>query len=324
MKIKKGVLAVFLLYTLLTPLLFTNIKDKLYQPQKNTPEDISTTATAGETITLSDQGKIITLSLEEYVTNALCCEINPTYHTEALKAQAVALRTYAIYCKQNKPQNQEYDIAVDSSSCSGYADNKTLQKMWGNQFSNYYNIMSNATKETSGLVVIYSGKLTVPAWFAFSSGHTESSKDMWQNDQPYLIGVNSQWDLLATDYTAAQSFTPQQIKDALKELQIVFSGDEQQWFSNLQTTQNKGVIKLDICGQSITGMQLYQALSLCSTCFTVTYSNGEFVFETLGFGHGVGMSQYGADYLAQQGKSYEEILSYYFTGTAVQEISTLS
>lgn len=317
MKLKLSVLAVFAAITFLSPMIVFVIDKK---PQSATTEKSQTELTLQDTATNTQ----IKVDLNEYLYGALAAEVPATYSPEALKAQAIACRTYALKCKQSPDANLNgADLSYNSSTRQGYIPTDNLKDLWKENYSTYYKNICDAVNATQGLVIAYDNALIVPAYHSISSGKTESSQDIWQQSVPYLVSVDCPFDLLATDYLTHEKFSPQDLKTALADLNITFTDTPESWFANPVQTAASAVQTIDVCGTSLTGAKLRSALGLRSAAFTVTFADGSFDFQVMGYGHGVGMSQNGANHLANQGKNANEILTYFYTGATVVDSSSI-
>ena len=267
---------------------------------------------------------MVTLTEREFLIRILAYEMPPTYHAEALKAQAIAAYTY--YSRQRQLQQTKADpaltgadFATPDNTFPGNYTAAALQHRWGEQYTVHYRKISAAVDAVMGKTVTYNGQLIDACYFAISSGLTEAAVTLWGYDAPYLQPVASPGDKLSPQYESVVTFSPEELKARLSALstELTFGEDPAAWLGSPAVSASGTVTSLPVGGHSITGVQARQALGLRSACFTATYSDKLFRFTVHGYGHGVGMSQYGADYLARQGYSCEEILKYYYTGVTV-------
>jgi len=288
MKIRFSVLAVFAAVTFLSPISLILV---------NEPSTSETVLPAKTQVTLQKADNTRqTILLDDYLQYALSAEMPADSEAEALKAMAVVLRTYAMKCMQ-----QDGYIPCDT-----YVQNSKA-------------IYTDAVAKTSGLVLTYENDLIIPAFHAISSGRSENASDVWGQDIPYLISVNCAFDMLNSGYMTDMSVTAEQVKNALNGLNVSFSDDYTTWFSDWQTGDTGRVTAVSVCGTIVSGQQLCDLLRLKSACFRAEAQENGFLFQCMGVGHGVGLSKNGANYLASQGKSAEEILSYFYTGVTVQK-----
>lgn len=266
---------------------------------------------------------VVELEEREFLIRTLAFEMPTSYHPEALKAQAVAAYTY--HARRREAQQKSADPALkgahfaspDATFPGNYSP-EALQKRWGEQYTANLNKLSSAVDAVLGKSIRHEGSLIDACYFAISSGTTEAAATLWGNAIPYLQPVASPGDTLSPNYESVVTFTPEELSTKLKEKKLCSpTGDAVTWLGEATLSPSGTVTALPIAGQTLTGMALRDALALRSACFSVVYSEGLFRFTVRGYGHGVGMSQYGADYLARQGYTYEEILKYYYTGVTI-------
>lgn len=268
--------------------------------------------------------KVVTLSEREFLIRTLAFEMPAAYHAEALKAQAVAAYTY--YGRRRTAQQKEADPALKGahfvSPADTFPDNYTaeaLRATWGDNFDTYYNKIAAAVDAVLGKTITYKGELIDACYFAISNGSTESAKTVWGQEVAYLQAVASPGDCLSPGYQTTVTLTADQVKAALLAAQpaLVLPQDPAGWFGQATCSPTGTVTVMPVGSGSFTGTALRSALSLRSATFTVAWQNGQFLFTVKGYGHGVGMSQYGADFLARQGYTYQEILQYYYKDVTI-------
>ncbi len=287
---------------------------------KQKAPDISKTDLSTVDLLITDTNEIKTLSMKEYVTGAVCAEISPSFEEEAIKAQAIACHTYAVYMKEYG-DFKKADVSDDYTKHQGYISKEELKEKWGEKFDAYYSKIENSVSSVENKIMTYDSKTIQPAFFALCSGKTENSKDIWGGDLPYLKSVTSIGDSLSPELNSAQTFSEDEFKECAEKLDgCSISGEAENWVSDIKKTASGAVRKIKICNKDFSGTQVQNAFSLKSNNFTVTYKDQKFTFNVSGNGHGVGMSQYGADYMARQGSSYDEILKHYYTGIKITEI----
>ena len=258
--------------------------------------------------------KIILMDTDEYIFGVVAAEMPALYHEEALKAQAVAAYTFA-YTRSLANKNKDYDITNDYTVDQSYISRENARKKWGSKAKEYEEKIDACVKATSGLIITYNGNPITAVYHAISSGKTESSKDIWGSNLKYLTSVSSDWDKNADSYSVTVSFTPEEIKEKIKG--ITFSGKKENYFGKCTRTAAGSVKEITVCKKNISGSEIRKALNLRSTNFSVKYKDGKFEFTVIGYGHGVGMSQYGANALAKERKTCEEILKWYYTGVEI-------
>lgn len=280
--------------------------------------------TDGDTISvfMTDSEKTETLAMRDYIIGAVGAEMPASYEAEALKAQALAAVTFAEYSKKNGGDENlgGADISSDSSRHQGYMTTDEMKEKWGDAFDSYYEKLASAVDAVLDEVITYDGEPIMAAYHAISTGQTESAKNMWGKDIPYLVSVESEGDPYSSRYRSEENFTAQELKDALKNTDgVSFDEDEESWITVNKTTDAGTVTSVTVCGRDMTGMEVRNLLGLRSPSFTVDYEDGSFRFTVHGYGHGVGMSQYGADYYASQGMTYREIIAHYYPGTEIEK-----
>ena len=195
-----------------------------------------------------------------------------------------------------------------------------LRSYWGTDYASRYARLSALVEQVETQVLCYQDAPAAASYFALSNGRTEASQNVWGRPLPYLVPVDSSTDLAADNYQYSVTLSARQLQSLLQtglSLSADLSAPEQ-WFSAQTLTPSGYTASLSVCGQTISGTALRRALGLRSTCFTVTFHSGSFCFTTRGYGHGVGMSQWGAKAMAEQGADYAAILAHYYPGTTLQ------
>ena len=292
-------------------------------PESTIPALQSETAPSADTETflIEDQatGQVMELSRREYVLGAVAAEMPVSWPDEALKAQAVAAHTYALYCRDHTTLQSGAWLTADPARRQGCLTEPVLRSYWGTAYEPNYARLCAIVDEVLDEMLTYKGAPACTSYFAISNGQTESSENVWGSALPYLISVDSSADHTADNYQYTVTFSAAQVQQALAGLGI--SADlaaPESWFGPAQLTAAGYTSSLAVCGQTVTGTALRRALGLRSTCFTVQYQSGNFSFTTRGYGHGVGMSQWGAKAMAEQGAGHADILAHYYPGTQLQ------
>ena len=285
------------------------------------------------TVTLYDarNEKTLVLPLEEYLFGVVASEMPASFSLEALKAQAVSARTYAakrIAACGGKPCGRHgADLCSDSACCQAWKSREALMEQWGANADFYAAKMDEAVRETAGIIALYDGAPIDALYFSNSGGTTESAEDVFGGDVPYLVSVSSPGEEHAAHYTDLFTYTP---KAFAKTLNKAFpkaglkTADLSDQIEVLARSEGGGVTKLRLGGTTVTGRAFRGALNLPSADFTITFSKDEMRVETRGFGHGVGMSQYGANAMAADGATFEEILKHYYTGIALGTLDEIT
>lgn len=269
-------------------------------------------------------GKVTQMEMREYLTGVLAAELSPDTHIEAVKAQAVASYTYALYVRNRNRQKQNSalrgaDISDSPSAYQGYLTFENRREKWGSDFEQNEQKFADAVDAVYGWVITYEGMPILAAYFDTCNGKTQGADKLWGNDFPYLQSVASPGDRLSPALVNASAFTLAEFRTKAKKMQGVTLGDDPAaWIGETENNEDGYVKALTVGGQSFTGAQIRTAFGLKSTAFTVTVTDNSVVFRTEGNGHGVGMSQYGADYMARQGSTWEEILQHYYTDIEIE------
>jgi stage II sporulation protein D len=245
------------------------------------------------------------------------------YHEEALKAQAIACYTNSLRLKnsKNKSAINGADISDNPATHQGYLTRKERKEKWGEDYQKYESKLETIVKAVEGEFLTYDNEYCLCAFSAICTGTTESAENVWGEKIPYLVSVKSSGDTLSPQYSSTNTFTKSQFISIMKDLGVSINSK-----ANLEETIGKSkiskagtVLKIEINKKSLTGEQIRSAFSLRSSAFKITATENEVTFKVSGYGHGVGMSQYGADYMARQGSTYDEILKHYYKGSEITE-----
>lgn len=260
--------------------------------------------------------KIISLAPREYVIGALSCEMPPSFHKEALKAQAAAIFTNAV---RSSFAEDEYVASVNQKEFKGYADKEHLKERWGKNFSLYYEKICSAVDEVIGAVITYDGRPIIAAYHSMSSGRTENAENVWGESVPYLVAAASEGDTFCADLEAEKTFTVEDIRKILSEaFPKAFLPEVDTLLLTEAEYSPSGTLTSVMVGNVKTnGQKLRSLFSLRSAAITYEIKEGKITFKTKGYGHGVGLSQYGADFMARQGANFKEILSHYYNGSGI-------
>lgn len=257
------------------------------------------------------EGNIQTMELEEYITGVLKAEVPASFSRETLKAQAVASRTYA--CKAMiSGKHDGFDICTDSSCCQAF-QSESQQETGLSAFRT--DKIRNAVRETKGQVIIFQDQLIEAAFFSSSGGKTENAADVWGWDYPYLKSITSSGEESAPHYTEEFRIP----KEKMREIFEIPKQDDIT-IDHICYTDGGGIRSLNLSGNEIPGTRFRTLLKLPSTKLQIEEEVDSFRVTSSGFGHRVGMSQYGAQAMALKGEDYRSILTYYYPGTAIQSI----
>lgn len=259
-----------------------------------------------------DKNIVEEIPLEEYVIGVVSSEVPALFEFESLKAMSVAARTYAL--KRRNLQNEDYDV-VDTVDNQVYKDISQLKEKWEDKFDEYYNRISKAVKETQNEYMTYEGEIIDALYFSTSTGFTENSEEVFKEYKPYLRSVESPFDSDVPSQFGQTKISKQEFLDklGLKNQDIIK-------IDIIEKTSHDRVKKIRINEKEFTGDEIRNIFSLKSTYFKIDINSSEVTITTKGYGHGVGMSQYGTNGMAKQGYTYDQILKYYYTGIEISKL----
>lgn len=278
-------------------------------------------------ITVLIDGKAQQMALEEYVVHVVAGEISPDFPVQAIRAQAVAARTYALY-KQSigrSAQHEQADVCDNPAHCAAFVDLKTqAAAMWGDQADHDEQVIRQAVQDTAGQVVVYEDKPIMAVFSSAAGEQTERAVDVWGGDDiPYLQNVDSPGGEDCPKYHASVTLTVDEVKERAQQYvpKADLSGNPSSWFKASERSPAGGIIRMKFGGVQVHGTTMRAMLGLNSTNFSVNIDGERLTFDTIGYGHGVGLSQWGARYAAEQGQTYEQILQHYYPGTKIEQIA---
>ncbi len=336
MIMKNFLILTLLAFVSLTVLPVAVLKNGTYSPESiQSDNEFAVSSYSGEenesentddssiTVFLSNENETVTVSDFEYTCGSVAAEMPITYHEEALKAQAVACYTNALRLKNSAHAENlsGADISDDSGTHQGYISIDERKEKWGENFEKYESRLETTVNGVLGQYITFNGEPCVAAFSAICTGLTESAENVWGSNIPYLVSVKSNGDTLSPSYTTTAMYSREQLNECLKTLDIKPEKDED--FSKFFKTEKKSkagtVLSIKAGKTELTGAQIKNAFSLKSASFDIKQSKNSVTFTVYGYGHGVGMSQYGADYMARQGSTYDEILKHYYSGVEISE-----
>lgn len=295
--------------------------------EENNKEEVSYVRLSGnETIKvhITNTDKIIEIPLEEYVKSVVSGEMPVSFEIEALKSQAVAARTY-VAAKKTRPCNEAKGGDVcDTTHCQVFITKESRLEKWGDQGNEYWAKISEAVDATKGMVLTYDNELIeYPQFFSTSSGMTENSVDVFSSSVPYLVSTESKGEEIAPKYESESKFNIGEFVSKVNEKYPNANLNEKTIKENIEILSRSeagGVKEIKLGEAKIKGLDFRLTLGLNSTNFKFSINENEIVFNCKGYGHGVGMSQWGANVMAKDGKKYDEILKHYYTGTKLKEV----
>ena len=255
-------------------------------------------------VKVKTQTKTLEVSLEDYLVGVLAGEMPVSFELEALKAQAVASRTFVLSRKLN----------VDNTTSSQvYLSDEQMQKNWGSHYQEYKDKIKEAIKQTSYEVMMYQGEYISALFFSSSNGKTVNCEDYFTGEVAYLKSVDSHWDEeIDPTYKRTKTFTQTSLANIFQVSSLNM---------NITSYTNSGYVKeVIVNGKSYSGREIREKLGLASSCFQMQLTSNGYIFTTYGNGHGVGMSQYGAEAMAKEKKSYRDILNHYYQNIEIKRI----
>lgn len=321
-----GILLVLVLVIVVPMLVVGGINTKESKIDGNTKE------AKGEDVVIKvyfhEQNKIVKMSLEEYIKGVVAAEMPAEFELEALKAQAVAARTYAVknmtmYGGSGLAEQPDADVSTDYRQSQAWLDEGKLRERWGSNYERFWRKISQAVEETRGQVATYNGEFIQAVFHSTSGERTASAKEVWGFDYPYLISVPCRWDQKSPRYQEKKEFSFAQVEQLLgSETQVVaaMQNGANGAVQILNTTESGRVGQVRIGSKILSGADVREKLDLRSNNFSVAMKDGKMVFNTIGYGHGVGMCQYGANGMAKEGMDYRQIITTYYTGVALKSI----
>ncbi len=262
--------------------------------------------------------EVYDVDMQEYLIGVVAAEMPASFQPEALKAQAVAARTYAMYCAETC-RHSDAQVCTDYACCQAWISREDMENNWGESFESYYAAVSQAVEETEGEYLIYEGQPVFAAFHSSSCGATEDCGAIW-NPLPYLVSVSSPESAdTVPGFVSRVELSSLDFRDTVLSAYpwADFTGEESSWVGEISLEDSGRVAWAVLGGVEISGTEIRSLFSLRSTAFTLEYTGTGFLFTVTGYGHGVGMSQYGADLMAAQGSDYTQILAHYYPGTTL-------
>lgn len=298
------------------------------KPQKTeeTP-DSQPLLDASVTLAVKDGGAVTDMALDDYLRGVVRGEMPAAFALEALKAQAAAERTYVYYqlAAGRKDSHPDADVCTDHTCCSAYLSEAAAREKWGGDYAPWEQRIEQAVAETDGQVALYGGEPILAVFHSSSSGKTAAAGDVWSGDLPYLKSVTSpETEDTVPNYYSTVRFTTNEAKALLLAAypDMDLSGAPSGWIGTREENDSGRVAKLTIGGVALTGTEVRRVFALRSAAFTVEGDGEGLTFRVTGYGHGVGMSQYGADKMAQEGSTWREILAWYYPNTTIGTMET--
>ncbi len=272
-------------------------------------------------------GRVMELSALDYVTGAIASEMPAVFGEEALIAQGVAAYTNgnflaALRREQPEKELQGADFSVNTEKNEGYLTEKSMRTAWGGHYEEYYSRVRHAAEIAVRHLMLYEGEPILAAYFAIGAGGTtEDPSNVWCSPLPYLKPVENSWDKEAPGYLSTRTLTEEELRKLLTEAKAAPGKDPADWLEVLSRSDAGYVTSIRAGKRTLTGQEFRTLLGLRSSSFDFLWKKDRITFTVRGYGHGVGLSQCGANHLAELGKSFREILLHYYPGAELVEIS---
>jgi stage II sporulation protein D len=271
---------------------------------------------------LLEDGTVEEQTMADYLWSVTAAEMPASFEPEALKAQAVCARTYTLWKSGHSSKHEEADVCTDSSCCQAYTTREEAAGRWGSLAQEYADKISQAVSDTDGVIATYEGEAIQAVFFSSASGATEDAAAVWGSSLPYLVSVESPEGDEVPNYRSQVTLTAEEVRALVLEAYpgADLSGEMSGWFSDVTYTASGRVATVNVGGVTLSGGAARNLFSLRSACFQVEAGEESVTFSVTGYGHGVGLSQYGANAMAQAGSDWQEIVTHYYTGVTLDTI----
>jgi stage II sporulation protein D len=321
------IIAVFALLLFMTPVVFGQVNSEASKEDKHNGTDAHSASDASGSSTavlsfpktisllLTDTDEAIEISIEEYLMGCLFAQIPVTYHEEALKAQAVAAHSYLL-----RLMADGVSVTDDTSAFQPFFTKETAREHYGDEYEKYSDKVKAAAEYGARHIMVYEGEPIYAVYHSVSAGVTNTAYSVWGRDFPYLQSVESSWDREHPDFHCVNEMTTESIRLAIYDYNKTASMpiDYSRWFVNPIRNDFGYVESIRVGENLLSGGDMWRIFSLRSVSFEISLNAQRvFVIETQGFGHGVGMSQYGADVLSRRGFLFDEILEHYYNDVTI-------
>ena len=271
----------------------------------------------------SSTDSVLELSIKDYLIGAAACEMPALYEENAIKAQMIAIHSYYLYCQQNPDQLEKGYIQVDEKNMKGYASPTRLMEFWQTDYYDHYAKFERCADSVLNQIITYDEQPAMAVYHAVSCGKTADSADVWGQSVPYLVSVDSTADQISDNYMKIKEISKDVMYSLLKIKYPNIKLDEetpQRWFGDVIYTESGYASYVKVGSDMVPAGQLRDILGVQSTCMMIFYEEGTFSIATKGYGHGVGLSQFGANQMSINGSDYKQILAYYYPGTTLETI----
>ena len=294
-----------------------------HEETQQVPESPAVLPESGKAVTILVDGELREMDLNEYLWGVVAAEMPASFQLEALKAQAVAARTYSLNKAGQAANHPEADLCTDHTCCQAWISREAAQTNWGDNAQAFTDKITQAVAETNNQVALYEGALISAVFHSSSADTTQDAVAVWGGNVPYLRSVPSPEGEEVPNYHSEVTYSAQETKDRIlaAKPEALLEGDPAGWFTNAVYSDGGSVVTIDLGGVTVSGHQARTIFDLRSASFTWETTPDSVTFSVTGYGHGVGMSQYGANAMAAEGKTYQEILQHYYTGITVESYS---
>ncbi|MBU2698940.1 stage II sporulation protein D [Sporomusaceae bacterium BoRhaA] len=322
-----GAILAILVLVIIIPALVVR-STTLFTPSHSLKSQFGKPETVLINVYIAEQGRNTELELEDYIKGVVAAEMPADFEPEALKAQAVAARTYAVknmvrFGGAGLASHVGSDVSTDTREGQAWQSSEQLKQKWGANYSQYASKISRAVDETRGIIVTYQGEPIHAVFHSTSGERTASAKEVWGFDYPYLVSVSCQWDRQSPRYRDEKKYSIAELEQRLGSdagVVAAVQGGGGAPVQVLSLTESGRVDQVRLGTKTFNGQELRDKLALRSTNFTIEVQGDSFIFHTIGYGHGVGLSQYGSNGMAKEGMDFKKILTYYYTGVALKNI----
>ncbi len=312
-------IAILIVAVPLVTLLSTGFRFNTDKAEKNTQR-----GNTDQTISVyfSTEEKTEELNFRDYIIGVVAAEMPVVFHSEALSALACAAATLARQSIEKGADNtlDGAVISTDSTKHQAYMSVEQMKEKWGKDFNTYYQKLCDAVDKSVDYSITYENELIIAAYHAISPGQTETAGNIWGKDVPYLTPAVSDGDKICQKYMSEKTVSFEDFCEITENEGAVLPEDKSQWFDSGEYTDSGTLKEIKIGGKSFSGSEIRELFSLRSAAVKMGINSEGVVFSVKGYGHGVGLSQYGADYLAKQGYSWQEILRHYYNGIEIEII----
>ena len=330
MKMISIICAAVILFSVLFPVFYTKSHTQTHlspgeQDEQPAPPVSAGDVDSGVKVSVLNGGEVTVMSMSDYLTGVVAAEMPASFDKQALMAQAVAARTYTLYKMVVAPSSRhpQANVCTDSSCCKAYVSVDKMRENWGDSFDSNYEKIRAAEADTDGICLVYDDEPILAVFHSSSAGKTENSGDVWSSQLPYLVSVDSpETQDTVPNYTETLKISYDDFKDTVLSSYpaAFFPDDRENWVTDV-ILNDSGRIKTAVIGNTeLSGPAIRKLFSLRSSAIAFDPKDDYMEITTTGYGHGVGMSQYGANTLAKQGYGYEDILKWYYTGVELGSV----